>query len=1235
MTKWWRLRMTVSIRRMTLGSGYKYLMGSVAQSDGASQHASALTWYYAESGTPPGRFIGQGLAGLGNGIGTEPGTQVTEEHLFRMLGMVQDPLTGEQLGRPPRAQKTPYAERVRTRISAETAGLSGHRRDVGVLKIKTEERIAEAKITRAVAGFDLTFSAPKSVSVAWALADGGTQAVIYAAHQQALAYVLRYAEQCVFTSRSGKNGVVQEDIRGVVGAAFDHWDSRAGDPQLHTHVVVMNRAQSGDGVWRTLDSRGMFRATVGLSEMYNGVLSDFLTQALGWGWESTRRLHSQVPKYEVAGVPQELQKAFSTRSASIEVATNALIPDFVASHGRSPNSREILRLRQRATLQTRPDKHVHPLAEQVEGWRKRAQVLLDTDPVPWVATLRERNDLPLLRADDLTTEMLTEVGVIAVNVVAEKRSTFSRANVFAEVLRQIHGVRFATADDRMAVVERTIGLALGEVLLISAPELAHTPARFTRPDGTSQFRARGFEVYTTQTLLDAEARLLDAGRCTQSPRVAILIVADVAAENLPGRKHGLSADQGLAVEQIATSGRVLDVLVGPAGTGKSTTMGGLRAVWERQFGPGSVVGLAPSAAAAQVLAEEFGVATENTSKWLTEQARQPGRLREIDQLRAKLNRAGPSMSTAMLRKRIEVLSAEADKWSLRSGQLVVVDEASLAGTFALDTLTEQARNAGAKVVLVGDWAQLSPVEAGGAFHLLVHDRDLAPELADVRRFTHVWEKAASIDFRVGHPEAVDAYEEHDKIHGGERDSMLDLLYDAWRNDVAAGHQSLMIASDNDTVATLNERARVHRVGVGEVRAHGIETVSGVVIGVGDLVVTRENNRLLSCGRGWVKNGDQWIVEEVAADGAVTVARTTGAGMPGGRQVVLPAEYVHQHVELGYATTAHRAQGRTVDTAHAFVSVTTQREVLYVAATRGRESNRLYVDTMYDPDADTQHGLPAERDAGDVLRQVLEARGADLSATETIAGDWAEQHGIVRTWAEYDTIAGVAHRERYDELVTSSCSEVPAEQLEGLRESAAYGPLLAALREAGALGLDIEQGLPPLVNGRTVSSADDVAAVLHGRVDRWIRASGPQRRAAADRIVGLFPRLSGVTDPDMARALDDRQVLLEQRAREVATLALENRQPWVTQLGSPPPDPFRRELWLRRLDTVAAYRERWGITDRTVLGIREPTSLEQEAQCRLAQSAVEHALSITRDERAGVGAVGHAVENQVSRGGAEM
>ncbi|MHB1472947.1 MAG: MobF family relaxase, partial [Dermatophilaceae bacterium] len=218
---------TMSIRRMSLGAGYRYLMSSVARADGSGHGASALTRYYAQSGTPPGRFLGKGLAGLNDGNGVLVGAQVTEEHLFRMLGMLQDPITGEQLGRAPRRGGTAYID------------------SSGVAR----------RVSLPVAGFDLTFSAPKSVSVAWAVADEATQGLIYAAHQRALEHVIGYAEERVFSSRSGKGGVVQEDIRGVVAAAFDHWDSRAGDPQLHTHVVVMNRVQTTDGVWRTLDSR--------------------------------------------------------------------------------------------------------------------------------------------------------------------------------------------------------------------------------------------------------------------------------------------------------------------------------------------------------------------------------------------------------------------------------------------------------------------------------------------------------------------------------------------------------------------------------------------------------------------------------------------------------------------------------------------------------------------------------------------------------------------------------------------------------------------------------------------------------------------------------------------------------------------------------------------------------------------------------------------------------------------
>ncbi|HZW45757.1 MAG TPA: MobF family relaxase [Dermatophilaceae bacterium] len=1146
-------------------------MSSVARADGSGHTASALTRYYAESGTPPGRFLGRGLAGLNNGKGVLVGTTATEEHLFRMLGMLQDPITGEQLGRSPRR------------------GGPAHFDSRGVTR----------KASLPVAGFDLTFSAPKSVSVVWAVADEATQGRIYAAHQRALEHVIAYAEEHVFSSRSGAGGVVQEDILGVVAAAFDHWDSRAGDPQLHTHVVVMNRVQTTDGVWRTLDSRGLFRSVVGLSEMYNGVLSDYLTEALGWGWQACTRRHSDVPKYEVAGVSERLQEEFSSRSTDIEAAKEVLVAGFVASSGRQPSAREVLKLRQQATLSTRPDKHVRPLAELVDGWRGRAREVLRSDPVAWVETLAGRNDLPLLRAGDLADEMLVEAAKVAVHTVAEKRATFARSNVFAEVLRQFHGVRFATANDRMAVVERTCDLAVGEALLISAPELVHTPVAFQRPDGSSRFRPRGSEIYTTQDLLDAELRLLAASRALGGPSVSPIVAADVCARNLPGKGHPLSAGQSAAVQQIVVCGRVVDVLVGAAGTGKSTAMRGVREAWEREHGPGSVVGLAPSAAAAEVLADVVGIATENTTKWLTEAGRQPQRLAELDQLRAQLHQASPSLRTRTLLRRARTITDEVDRWSLRPGQLVIVDEASMAGTFELDALTEQARNAGAKVLMVGDWAQLSPVAAGGAFHLLAKDRDDVPQLYDVRRFRNEWERDASVELRHGRPDAADTYTEHSRVEGGDRESMLDLLYEAWRDDTRAGKRSLMIANDSQTVLDLNNRARVDRVGAGEVASVGVETASGSVVGMGDSVVTRRNQRGLATGRGWVKNGDQWTVVSMRRDGALDVQRANGTG-----RATLPAAYVREHVELGYATTAHRAQGRTVDTAHAFVSATTLREPLYVMATRGRESNRLYVDTRYDAEVATSHEPPEELAPVDVLRYVLANSGVDKSATLTISEEWANSQSIARLWAEYDTIARHANEERYKTLVASS--GLTPSDADAVRGSEAWGPLMAAFRDAEARGLDLSRALPALVQGRSVSSADDIAALLHGRVSKWLESAAG--RVQPDRIVGLFPAACSVTDRDADRALQERRTLIEQNVRALVLEALQRRDPWTLRFGRPPAVPVRREEWLRRLDTIAAYREQRHVNASAVLG-GEPRTREQMAQRQAGQHAISTAVAI--------------------------
>jgi conjugative relaxase-like TrwC/TraI family protein len=804
---------TMSIRRMTLGAGYAYLMSSVARAD-ESRHVSGLTAYYAATGTPPGRFLGAGLAGLGAGEGITPGSMVTEEQLWRMLGMLQDPLTGEPLGRPPQTDRTQVLDAMgRMRKAAKT-----------------------------VAGFDLTFSAPKSVSVAWALADDATRERIHAAHRAAIEDVIAYAEKKVFATRTGAGGVVSQDIRGVVAAAFDHWDSRAGDPQLHTHVVVLNRVQAvSDGGWRTLDSKALFRATVGLSELYNAILADRLTANLGWAWEPRQRARSTAPAWEVAGVPDALMDEFSQRAHQIEAATELLVKEFVGSHGRRPSTDEVLRLRQQATLSTRPDKQRHSLHDLIEGWRSRAEHLVGRDGGEWVRSIATQGAGRDGAARGIDHAGIGEAARQTLANVGTKRSVFNRANVFAEAVRQLHGHRFASSGARVAAVEDVTGLVLDAAVRLTPDDGIETlPAELIREDGSSRFRPRDGVSYTTHETLAAEEALVDAGRSTDGPLVDDVLVEAALSQPLPGTGAILGPDQAAAVTAVVTSGRVLDVLVGAAGTGKSTAMAGVRAAWESVYGDGSVVGLAPSAAAADVLADAVGVPTENTAKWLIEQARQGQRECEIAGLDARLRYAAPSLRTRALQRRRDRIAAEHDRWALTPGRLVIVDEASMASTADLHRITAEARAAHAKVLLVGDPNQLSPVQAGGAFALLVADRDHAPELGVVRRFRNEWERDASLKLRAGRRTAIDQYAKHGRITGGPREDILDRLYAAWRADVHAGRTAVMVAADFATVAELNARARIDRVASGTVAAASITTSNGTTIGIGDLVVTRRN-----------------------------------------------------------------------------------------------------------------------------------------------------------------------------------------------------------------------------------------------------------------------------------------------------------------------------------------------------------------------------------------------------------
>jgi conjugative relaxase-like TrwC/TraI family protein len=1129
--------MTVSIRVMAAGDGYQYLLNSVVTGDGDRDTASAMTRYYLESGTPPGTWAGSGLIGLSGDV--TAGTAVSEEQLRRLMGFGQDPNSGEQLGRPYR-NFTTAAERVERRVEKLSDVLSGEERGTQTALIEAEEA---AKPTGApVAGFDLTFSVPKSVSTLWAVADGGTQALIAQAHHAATQDMIELFERDVAMTRIGAKGprgaVAQVEVRGVIATAYDHYDSRASDPQLHTHVVVANRVQAvHDGKWRTLDSRAIHAAVTGLSEHYNAVLSDRLTQVLGVGWEARERGVGRSTAWEIAGVPQEMMDEFSSRTRDIEQVKDRLVADYVTKHGRQPSPKLLWQFRQQATLETRPPKHHRSLSGLTAQWRDRATELLGEDAPTWATTLLAGSaGEPLLRADDIPLDDLGQVAEVVVARVGDRRSTWKRWNLHAEAVRQTMGLRFASATDRDHVTQQIVDAAERVSLRLTPPELASSPPTFHRVDGSSVFRPKAATVFSSEQLLAAEGRLLEASKDRSAPTVPLAWIGQAArTKNRDG--HVLSADQEQAIAKIGVSARTLDVLVGPAGTGKTATMSALRRAWEKRHGTGSVIGLAPSAAAADVLAGDLGISTENTAKWLHE------------------HRNG--------------------NCNLAPGQLVIIDEASLAGTLALDTITTHTAEAGAKVLLVGDWAQLVAVDAGGAFGMLVRDRDDTPQLTDVRRFRNKWEKHASLGLRIGDNDVIDTYLDHDRITPGRYEDILEQAYQAWRADQAERRASVLIAETLDTVSQLNTRARTERILAGDVAPGGIQLHDGNEASLGDLIITRQNDRRLALARGWVKNGDRWTVARVNDDGSLTVRRAHSKWRT---TITLPAPYVSEHVELGYAITAHRAQGSTVDTAHAIVaSPQMTRESFYVAMTRGRESNHAYIATDQHHLEEHQHRDDLQMTARSILYGILQHVGAEQSAHDTITTEHEAWGSLAQLAAEYDTIAQEAQQHRWIALL--ELGGLTTEAVDELVQTESFGVLTTELRRLEAAGHDIENLLPRVVHAGNLDEVDDLGSLLLYRIQKLTSTYyPPSARRVSGLIAGVVPRATGITDLEMQRALEEREHLMVQRLDALTTAALEQPVPWTAGL-----DVLDAEARIVAVRAVAAYRDRWSITSTSALG----------------------------------------------------
>ncbi|HET9731678.1 MAG TPA: MobF family relaxase [Acidimicrobiales bacterium] len=842
----------------------------------AKEVAAGVEDYFVGHGEETGRWVGRGADDLGL-FG-----EVDSEGLSRLFGQGCHPVTADSLGRPFGSDKA------------------------------------------AVAGYALSFSPPKSVSVLWALAPAEIADQVRQGHDAAVAAALEFLQDHAGFCRRGHGGTVQEATGGYLAALFVHRTSRAGDPQLHSHVLVANKVHAvSDRRWLTVDGRELSEVQKAAGLLYKAALRAELTARLGVAWDDV----DDNGGAEIIGVPEGLIGEFSKRRVQVEAAAARLAGEREAALGRSLTGDERAAVYQLAAYQSRSAKRkngAETTDELKARWRSEAAAAgLPTER--WLGQVLDRRsatkvELALARMG--VKPSLELVLAEAIDRLERSHSTWGRAQAVEVLSVVLPSHKTGTAGRVRQVVEAAADMLLAhpDVVGLSCPD---------RPDAR-----HGSPRYSTWWTLQTEQAVLDAVEAGRTAQVAVAPIHRVLTD------ASLGEDQEQAVRRLCGGGERVAVLIGPAGSGKSRTLRAAREAWEQAGIP--VRGVAPSAVGAGVLTEQAGIASDTFAKFLLEVAHR--------------------------------------RTTINPGEVIVCDEASMVSTRDLARLVLLADAVGAKVVLVGDHYQLGSVDAGGLFRLLAADAKTA-ELTGVRRFTDPWEAQATRRLRHADPSVIDEYTQRDRVRAGDRDQALETAHHAWKDGREHGRSVVVMAADRDTVDQLAMRARASRVHTGQVEAGGI-TVGNQTVGVGDEIVsTRNDRRLVTTTGAWVRNGDRWTVDQRHQSGALLIRSLDGRGT-----VTVPGDYVHEHVGLAYAVTVHRSQGLTVDHAVLVVDRSTSAEHLYVAMTRGRHHNLACVITEPPGDEHTHRPLPTpgevlaavlrrtsgEKSATETLRDELES-----------------------------------------------------------------------------------------------------------------------------------------------------------------------------------------------------------------------------------------------------------------------
>ena len=1175
---------------------------------GAGYYLSAVE----KGGEPAGTWVGNGAAELG----FRDGNVVRREDFEPLYGQFLDPRdpSGQTyLGSPPRVNAE-LAAIYQAKLAAHSGATADER-----MRLLAEAR-AEHEGPVGVQYFDTTFSVDKTISLAHASAlasaveawQAGDQrqatewearaAGIWAEIEKSVRLYVRYMQgeaAYVRTGHHGRrvNGVEAgrfEDAGEIPVAVFPQHTSRNGDPQLHVHVLWLNKVQTvRDGRWRSIDARGLYREKGAGSALAAFALETGLTRRFGFEWAYRPASKGRV----IAGFPEKAIAQFSSRRAQITKSTLALADEYEKDRGHAPDQRTLASMRQFANQMTRRAKEPGALdfTRLLRNWEQTSRgaelgTLRDLARTIWRTAPQTRADARIELArmaarlasrGELTHAQERAAMAAGLAQAQESRAAWTRADLVHCIGQNLPDHAIGQDQEHAwqlleQLTDRAVaGQAGEEVCRLDAPEWPRVPDTLRRANGESIYRAHGGEVYATRSQLSLEERLLadaeaEGAPCLPGEHAAKLLGADLTqletllCVDAPApdgvTRGGLRLDQATAAFLALTSPRRAELIVGPAGTGKTYTAVRIGNAW-RAAGMGQVYGVATTSAGRNVMLEAGVPVAENTAQFL-------GHLPGQRQVRGAT--------------------------SLGPGALLILDEASTTSMPDLAAIVRHATRSGAKVVITGDHAQLGAVQAGGGMAMLA--RKLGhTQLTEAVRFCNDWEGAASLAIRAGDASALGAYDAHGRLYGGGYEEMAEQAARAYLAEYLSGTDVILTAFERRECADLSRRVQGYLLDWGQLRPGTTAALrEGARAYTGDLIVARQNDNQLEAGETGrnLANGDLLRVEALG-EHHLTVSRQIRSGRAAASRewsapFTISKDYAAGNCDLGYALTYYTVEGQTVSVGIALANDSRAREGLYVAMSRGAQRNEVYAypsaqesaesvigqPPAPDPEIARQRQLQADRentgpgaaldskDPVTILAPAVRRDAAELSATETRdqALSDADHLGVLHAiWM--DQCRAEAHS-RYAQAVRDHAAPADAEEI--LKDTDALWRTVQAAEVSGQDGAEV---LRAAIAGRPFTGARSHSAVLDARIRKCTGHLPPRARESWAASLPQF------ADREMARYMAEVAATMDDRQRRIGEHAAQERPLWATQaLGQVPGESEARMEWERKAGQLGAYRE---------------------------------------------------------------